>query len=263
MNPEQPMNLQPMTIMEIFSRSIRFYRDNFLKLVGIVIPGSVIVLIIYLLIFANQYGEMGSTVPAEAAQPPETIAVLYVVMTLFIALFVSSVVTAAGTIVISERFLDREISIGQAYLRVLDVLFPLLGTLILAAIAIYIGLMLFFVPGIIVYVWFCLIPPVVMIEGEGGLGALKRSRVIVKDYFRKASLVALLVIIEILVASSPPNLLSNLPSLYYLSSFFSIFLLLLIEPFKIAATTMLYYDLRTRKEGYSLQVMAEELADPP
>jgi hypothetical protein len=33
----------------------------------------------------------------------------------------------------------------------------------------------------------------------------------------------------------------------------------LLEPFKVAAMTLLYYDLRIRKEGFDLEIMAQEL----
>jgi len=33
----------------------------------------------------------------------------------------------------------------------------------------------------------------------------------------------------------------------------------LLEPFRIAAITLLYYDFRIRKEGFDLEIMAEEL----
>ena len=33
----------------------------------------------------------------------------------------------------------------------------------------------------------------------------------------------------------------------------------LLEPFRIAVMTLLYYDFRIRKEGFDLEIMAEEL----
>ncbi|MBI1928439.1 hypothetical protein HYR99_29870 [Candidatus Poribacteria bacterium] len=259
MTSDQHRSLQPMTISDIFSRSMHLYQENFLKLVTIVAPGAVAELIIFHLIVGNRYEDIRSP---DRLKEPEVMGalLLYAVM----ALFLSSIVTAAGTIVISERFLNREMTIGQAYLRVLDSLFPLVGALICFAISVFIGFMLFLIPGIIAYVWFCLTAPVVMIEGEGGLGALKRSRVIIKGYFGKTFLVvASLAIIQIVVTMTLPNLIGRLSNVYILVSLFSNTLALLIEPFKIAATTMLYYDLRIRKEGYTLHIMAEELSDLP
>jgi hypothetical protein len=59
---------------------------------------------------------------------------------------------------------------------------------------------------------------------------------------------------------SLPRFTGNLPGLPSLFSLLSVCLFLFIEPFKVVSTTMLYYDLRVRKEGYNLQIMGEELA---
>jgi hypothetical protein len=248
-----------MTVADIFSWSLHFYRENFRKLIVLVVPGFAGWLIIFLFVF--RYDAIGSPTGAHELE-------LYVAFSLFVFLFLSVVVTAVGTIAISGQLVAKEMSAGKACMRVLDVGFPLLGTLTLSTIVITIGLRLFLIPGIIAYVWFCLAPPVVMIEGEGGLGALKRSRAIVKDYFSKTFLIVVPVaIIEILLAwiiLFLPNLFGNLSYLNHLllSTVFTI-LLLLAAPLKIAATTMLYYDLRVRKEGYDLQSLAEEFAELP
>ena len=252
-------SLQPITIGELFSRALRLYRENFLKLIIIVAPGAILELIIFHFIVGERYEDVRSP---EGLQEPAALGamLLYGVITLFL----SSITTAAGTIAISERFLGREMTVGQAYLRVLDALFPLAGALICFGIAVCMGLIFFFIPGLIAYVWFCLAAPVVMIEGEGGLGALQRSRALVKGYFGKAFLVvAVLAMIQILVITILPNLLGPFFKTHWLASLFSNALSLIIEPFKIATTTLLYYDLRIRKEGYDLQVMAEELTTSP
>ncbi len=240
-----------MTVREILSRSMLLYRGNFLKLVGIAVPGAIISGLAIQSIWMYLYAVTGRVQILEIALPY-----------MAIAAFQSLIVTAAGVIAISEQLLGRSISVGGAYSRVLGSLFPLLGALILFTIIVGIGIQ--FVLGIIAYVWFCLTAPVVMIEGEGGLGALKRSRVIVKGFFNKAFLVVVsFTLVQAFVAVfllTLPHLIGNFSGLPSLFSLLSVCLPLLIEPFKVASTTMLYYDLRIRKEGYDRQVLAEELA---
>jgi hypothetical protein len=247
-----------MTVAEIFRRSMILYQENFLKLIGIVSPPLIIGSIISQFIFGNNMDEaMGSTTEPGAMGAMFLYAVIMI--------FLSSIVTATGTTAISERFLDREISISESYLRVADNLFPLLGAVIIASIITAVGLMLCLLPGVVTAVWFCLIPPIVMIEGEGGIGALRRSRTLVKGYFWKTFLVVVLLasiqFSVVAIAFSLPTLIKNVPGLYFVAAFVAILLPLLIEPLKIATTTMLYYDLRIRKEGYNLEVMAEELTN--
>ncbi len=244
---------QPMGVRQIFLSALRHYRVNFVKLVGIAAPGTLIGGLAFQAVWLL-CAEIGKT------------EYLQFLGTQYIALiaFQSSIVTAAGVVVISENLLGKLVSVGQAYSRILNSLFPLLGALLLFTFAISIGLIVV-IPGIVAYVWFCLAAPVVIIEREGGFGALKRSRVLVKGFFQKTFiLVVSLTGVQTFVALFP-LILSLANSSILLSSLFSLFslcLLLLIEPFKIISTTMLYYDLRVRKEGYNLQVLAQELATP-
>ena len=259
MSDDSQSRLQRMTIAGIFRQALALYRENVLKLIGIVAPSSITSWAVYLFIFGDQLDIIEPS--ADSATMPAVF--LYGA----IVVFLSSIATAAGTIAISERFLERDVTIGQAYLRVIDVLFPLLGSLLLASIAIAAGFVLCFIPGVVAYVWFCLTPAVVMIEGEGGVGALKRSYVTIKGYWNKAFfVVVLLAIIQLIVAMlifSLPTQLGASVSINVFFKFLSICLPLLIEPFKIATTTILYYDLRIRKEGYTLQIMADEIASSP
>ena len=170
---------QPMGIRQIFFSAVRYYRENFLKLVGIAAPGTLIGGLAFQAIWIYGYAEIVGPQVLAAALPYTAITV-----------FQSLVVTAAGTFVISRHLLGRSITVGGAYSRVLSSLFPLLGVLIIfmlgslvfSTLAAGIGLLVF-IPGIVVYVWFCLAAPIVIVEREGGFGALKRSRVLVKGFF--------------------------------------------------------------------------------
>ncbi len=253
---------QSMGVRQTFFSALRHYRANFLKLVGIAAPGTLIGGLAFQSIWIYGYAEIGGPQVLAAALP-------YMAITIFQSL----VVTAAGTFVVSQDLLGRSINVGKAYSRVLDSLFPLLGvliifilgSLILSTIAAGIGLMAL-IPGIALYVWFCLAAPVVIIEREGGFGALKRSRVLVKGFFDKAFfLVVWLTLAEafvVILVLSLPLLIGSFPGFPSLLSFLSICLALPVNAFRVISTTMLYYDLRVRKEGYDRQLLAQELAIP-
>lgn len=253
---------QPTGVRQIFFSALRHYRVNFLKLAGIAAPGTLIGGLIFQAIWIYGYAEIAGPQVLAAALP-------YTALTVFQSL----IVTAAGAFVVSQHLLERPISVGEAYTRVLSSLFPLLGVLIIfmlgslvfSTIAAGIGLMVF-IPGIIVYVWFCLAAPVVIIEREGGFGALRRSRVLVKGFFDRAFLLVVwLTLAEafvVILVLSLPFLVGSFPGFPSLLSFLSICLSLPINALRIISTTMLYYDLRIRKEGYDLQVLTQELATP-
>ena len=253
---------QPMGIRQIFFSAVRYYRENFLKLVGIAAPGTLIGGLAFQAIWIYGYAEIVGPQVLAAALPYTAITV-----------FQSLVVTAAGTFVISQHLLGRSISVGGAYSRVLSSLFPLLGVLIIfmlgslvfSTLAAGIGLLVF-IPGIVVYVWFCLAAPIVIVEREGGFGALKRSRVLVKGFFDKTFfLVVWLTLVEafvVILVLSLPLLFGSFPGFPSLLSILSICLSLPINALRVISTTMLYYDLRIYKEGYDLQLLTQELGTP-
>ena len=253
---------QPMGVRQIFFNALNYCRANYLKLVGIAAPGTLIGGLTFQAIWIYGYAQIVGPQVLAAALP-------YTALTVFQSL----IVTAAGAFVISQHLLRRSIGIGEAYRRVLGSLFPLLGVLIIfmlgslvfSTIAAGIGLMVF-IPGIVVYVWFCLAAPVVIIEREGGFGALKRSRVLVKGFFDKAFLLVVwLTLAEafvVILVLSLPFLIGSFPGFPSLLSFLSICISLPINALRVISTTMVYYDLRIRKEGYDLQVLTQELGTP-
>ena len=253
---------QSMGVRQIFVSALHHYRENFVKLVGIAAPGTLIGGLAFQSIWIYGYAEIGGPQLLAAALP-------YTAITIFQSL----IVTAAGTFAISQHLLGRSIGVGEAYSQVLGSLFPLLGVLIifalgslvLSTIAAGIGLMVL-IPGIVVYVWFCMAAPVVIIEREGGFGALKRSRVLIKGFFDKGFLLVVwLTLAEafvVILVLSLPFLIGSFAGFPSLLSFLSICLSLPVNAFRIISTTMLYYDLRIRKEGYDLQVLAQECATP-
>lgn len=252
MSDDSQSSFRELTVGGIFRESLVLCREMWTQLLRIVAPSAIISTIVYFFIFARE--------PDLSSTPSATATLAFVAL----ALFLSLAVTTLGITAISERFLGASVSTSRAYLRFANVFFPLLGTLVFASIIIVAGLFTFVIPGLVIYGWFCLAPAVVTIEGEGGIGALKRSFVIVKGYWNKAFfVVVLLAILQLIVASlifSLSKMLGAFAGITEVSEFLSILLpLLIIEPFKIATTTLLYYDLRIRKEGYTIQNMADEI----
>lgn len=256
---ELSKNLQPMTIGDILDRSIQLYRSNFLKFIGIIllIKGPYLILESFLI-------NLIESSAAAASYSPGT-ALLFVKF--LEPLFIVPILTAAMIIPISERFLGREIGIKEAYSRLLTRLFPLLGTILLSAPVIGMGFLFFVIPGAILWILFAFIPQTVVIDGEGGISALKRSKYLVKGYFGKTFILLILIFVAVSLITGVVSfgIIKLLPFLgaYGISLGMGAanVISVLLEPFKVAAMTLLYYDLRIRKEGFDLEIMAQELED--
>ena len=256
MSDDFQRNFLPMSVGSVFRESLLLCRQMWRLLLGIVAPCAIIDIVVCSAVIGQQ-SNLTQT-PANSTTHPAIL--LFAVLVIFL----SYAGTALGTVAISRRFLGESVSIGQTYLRIADVFFPLIGTLVVASIATIVGLVTFAIPGLVVYGFFCLAPAVVTIEGEGGFGALKRSYVLVKGYWSKALFLVVILGVAQLAAATFTYSLARMFGAFAASTGVSTLLsilvpLLILEPLKISTTTLLYYDLRIRKEGYTVQIMADEI----
>ena len=244
-----------MTIKNIFEQAFQLYRSNFLKFICIIllIKGPYIVLENFL---------MELIVKSSAAEASYSTLLFLRFLEL---IFIAPVLTAVMAIPISKRLLDREVGIAETYYGVLRRCFPLLGTVLLYGIIIGIGYVILIIPGLIFWIWLAFIPQTVMIDGEGGISAMKRSKYLVKGYFSKTLILLMLLfvatsMITAVIALGITWLFSSLGQYSEpLGTGAANVISVILEPFKMVAITFLYYDLRIRKEGFDLEIMAEEL----
>lgn len=278
-----PEVLQPITIKDILRQSAQLYKSNFLKFVGII------------LLIKGPYLVLGDIVVhlTELLFPDLPYAPGAVLMFIrFLELLLIGPILAAPMIIaMSEGFLGRDIGIIEAYKRILKNSFPLFGTILLTGViisAIFIGtaimsssmatsgsqsgsmlIMVGAVMACVLWIRYGLIAQTVVLEGEDGFGAMKRSKHLVKGNFLKTFTVLVLVFIALsliagIVAVGIDKALSFLGEYAsLLSAGGSNVVSVLLEPFRIVAITLLYFDFRVRKEGFDLEILAEELeADP-
>ncbi len=285
-----------MTVGDILDRSIQLYRRNFLKFIGIVlfVKGPYLIFayglgyVLTKLIEGFLVGTPNAS-GADATQMTNygaSVIALSIVRLLEV-LLIAPVLIAAMTMAISERFLSRDIGITEAYRKVMRRFLPLLGTILLTGAIISVVLvscvlmglsmltagsrpgMLMIMIGLILaavlWIWYTFIPQTVVLEAEGGISAMKRSKYLVKGHFAKAFILLVLVYVAIALITEIVSF-SVLKGLFFLAPYSaplaegtSNVLSILLEPFRIAAITLLYYDFRIRKEGFDLEIMAEEL----
>jgi len=287
--------LHPMTIGDILDRSIQLYRSNFLKFIGIVllVKGPYLILgyilgYIFTALIETFFTGTSSASGVGATQMDYGISASVVLLIrLLEILFVGPILIAAITMAISERFLDRDIGVIEAYKKILRRFLPLLGTILLTGALIatvligcgFLGVSMLTAgsqPGLIMvmiglilsavlWIWYTFIPQTVVLEGEGGLSAMKRSKYLVKGHFVKAFVLLILVYIAMALIAEIVSF-GIMRGLFFLGQYSgplaegaSNVLSVLLEPFRIAAITLLYYDFRIRKEGFDLEIMAEEL----
>ncbi len=167
----------------ILDQAIRLLRDHAGLLFGIVgvsvVPFSTLAMFIqqpHLERFQAAQLESGGAVD------PELLAtfMLWNSGLTVISLVIMSLANAAMIHGIASSYLSRPTTIGECFQRGLSRLLPVLGTTILVFLATFAGFLLLIIPGIFCIYWFMLSQHVTVLESQAGIGAMKRSKALVK-----------------------------------------------------------------------------------
>ena len=251
-----PISLRPRSTTEIIDAAVQLLRQHYKELV------TTTAIFIIPVILLRAIFPMPVVVPGQMPQFGGGIIGTFVQV--IAAIVLGSMSTAAVVVIVSDSYLGREVTIGAAINRVLERFGTVLGATILQTLIIIGGFILFIIPGLIFIAWYFATINVVMVEGRGTFAALGRSKSLTAGSVGKilgtlilAGLAILLVqfVVGLILALVIPALRTNSNISAIESSIVSIF----IYPLVTVVVTLLYYDLRIRKEGFDLEIMAKEL----
>ena len=163
----------------------------------------------------------------------------------------------------------RDGRIDTTVAQVFERVRPYLGTLIvagiLAALGIALGLVLVIIPGLVLLTWWCLIVPVVVLEGKPVGEAFSRSRELVRGHgwtvFGVVVITAILTAIASGIIQSIFSFLGSFLRYWIGGSIASA----VVGPFFAVALTLMYFTLRDLREGVAAPAapaMPPEAAQP-
>jgi hypothetical protein len=164
----------------------------------------------------------------------------------------------ALTIAVADRVLGGSATWREHWMLLFRRLGLLLSALVPAAALVMIGYFCLVVPGLVLSFFFVFVAPIALIEGVGGIAALKRSYALVRaDWLRTA-----LLLLTFGVLSNVAHWLAGLfvpRSAIFFGSFLGDLLLLAVMPVPIIASVLLYFDLRRKVDGLSSDRLRSEL----
>ncbi len=177
----------------------------------------------------------------------------------------------AGTIVaVSEIYLGRQVTISQAYRPVRARILRLLLLLIVTGLMCGLGMIFLIIPGIILFCRTAVVTAVMMLEDEDIGGSITRSFELTKGFAFQIFLIFLLVFVIQMVAgmivAAPITVaitamkLKTIP--FYLAALQHVAQFLtevLVGPIGAIAFSLMYYNLRVRKEAFDLQHLMTSL----
>lgn len=237
-----PVQLRPRTVPELVDAAVPLLRRHYLLLV----TASTVIL-----------------APALVLRLALPLDKLWVANVLTRLLFV--LVNAATISIASEAYLGGAPDLESTLRAVGARSASLVGASILRGLLIGLGLVVLIVPGVVFYAWSFAMPMAVMLEGRRASDAYARSSALVRGHTGRVLLTMLLGYVVMLllvfaVAAAAARLVgvTGLPvrTLDLITQLVTIF----GYPIGSVVATLLYYDLRIRKEGFDLEVMARELA---
>lgn len=183
------------------------------------------------------------------------------------------VVTAASTLAVSQAYLGHTTTIAESYKTVGGKIIGLIAAMILASLVVFGGFLLLIVPGIIFMFWYTFISQVVVIEGESGWEACKRSRELAGGQWLRIFVLGLLTSLIVWIGSAilvgPITFLAAMGKSSGASPAGPLAVILgvvqgisqsLLTPIQTIAFVLLYYDIRVRKEGFDLELLAANIS---
>jgi hypothetical protein len=177
-----------------------------------------------------------------------------------ISVLMNSFGVAATTSIVSEAYLGRRIGAGDAILRALPLIWPLMVVSLLSSLLVGIGLMLLFVPGLILLSGLLLASVAMVVERPPkATAAMARSWELTRGHKGQVFgtvIVAFLLLLIPRIAVLTIWTFAGGSEASLLPGILSAIVEVMVYPYLYTVITVLYYDLRIRKEGFDLDLMA-------
>lgn len=245
--------LRPLSLGEVLDTSFAIYGRLFVPLL--------------LISIVTQTLPLGLGVYVQSAGGPVQHPALWALST-GLTVVLSAVGTAASTFIVAETYLGSSLTPREAFLRATPFMGRLIGTSLLVTLLVFAGFVLLIIPGIIAACGLFITPSALVLEDlPGGPAAMARSWALTKGFRMKifgALVVAIVLLLlpglalsALAIGSADAPLTESLLSVGLL--IVQSVLQILVYPFFYVLATVLYYDLRVRKEGYDLERLALSL----
>lgn len=251
--------LEPMTTGMILDRSFRVYMQNFALMVAL----SAIVNVPLLLFSVGVPFLQGANIVFAC------LGALVAAITFLVSMFIiAPLVTGAATKAVGERFLGNEITAFAALKFAWGYVFTLLLVQIVVGLIMIVGFLLLIVPGIIWMLSYSVVAPIIVLEkSRDGAAIRNRSWHLVKGHRWKAFGILVVVLVAQFLPSSVSFLIQasfglESPVAGAVGNLISGIAGLLTYPLNPIAFTLLYYDLRIRKEGFDLEMLSRAISNP-
>lgn len=286
-----PATLRPLRLGELLDRAIRLYRGNFLTFIGII----AVVYVPLMVLQSSASALMSSSILRGVSTPDELFSnsaywiglLSTVVLGLVQFILVQGIATGALTRAVADNYLGKKTGILDAYRGIGKSWPTLLGALLFIMLIVFVVILWWLVPcigwftglGMLVFLGGVvnpLVPPVVVLEKQGAVDAVKRAWSLARRRFWPVVGYIFILGLFSLIVVNGPAAIANLILAQVFRSFgdpttqllitsiiqglVSLVFVLLYYPLQMTAFTVIYFDLRVRTEGFDIALLTMEAA---
>jgi hypothetical protein len=276
--------LRPLGVGEILDVGIKIYGRNWLTLwkivVFVILPAQILVNIIEISALpagdtissgGARLSPFGGTISAQGTISKHDLIVFVVGYIAALLLnFAAGRFAQAGCFrAVADAYLGEEVNWRSSLRFALRRLPAVIVLAVVSGIVVGLATLLCIFPGVYFYVAFSVAVPVLLVEGAGPIRSLGRSRELVQGRWWGALGVALvgyflvalvsLALTSLIVGVAFANPSRSTVSGFVLSTLAATLGSMIATPAAAAFTTVLYIDLRVRKEGFDLLLLARRL----
>jgi hypothetical protein len=239
--------IRSMRLAEILDMGFRLLRNHFGLLLGI---SALVYVVSGLLGMMLGLFFAGVVASADAL----TWLAFFFVVGLLAFTVLQPLVSAAITYALGELYLGRPASLRVSLRAAAPLFLPLVGTHLLASLAILAGFLLLILPGIYLSLCFLLLTQVIVLEGVTGVAALARSRELMRGSLWRAVGILLVVAVLISILGFGAQLaFAVAPDFAFVGSALA---QAVGFAFSSAVLVVLYFEIRARKEAFDLEHLA-------
>jgi hypothetical protein len=262
--PSYTPQLRPLSVGEMLDAGFRLFNARFMTLVLCVlvpvVPLTIVATALQASVDPNAF-DLNST---EAADSGTALAGTLVAAAIQFA--AASLAVAACFKAISAAYLGERAGVGESLRYALGRVLALIVAYLLFVFIFAIGFILLIVPGIWIGTKLSMIFPAVVFERKGPFGAIGRSWSLTRGNFWRTlgTLVVVFLItfvLQLVLGGVVGGILGASDSgeltVAIVLTLVNLITLALTYPLWAAVSTVLYYDLRVRNEGFDLQLLAQ------
>ncbi len=254
---------EPMSSGQILDKVFRLYKENFVRFIATVAIIQVPLALITMIWLATVVAQIRTGEPSTAGLIVGPLALT------FLSIVGQSLCNGALIKSISESYLGNEVTVSESYRFILPKLGTLIWASILVGLVVMVGFVLLIVPGIIFLLVYYLTIPAIVLENLKARQGMGRSKLLVKGNLGKVFVIGLVVILIGIIVGQVFEYLggflvqaaavTDLKTSILIGQMSSLIGQVLVMPIGAAAVILLYYDMRIRKEGFDLEMLAKSL----